>query len=271
MTQEIYEAFCEFEDLGLEDYIMDIDLNLRTRVMPADRFTFGDVLNAPIKFYATKPNVKVFKNIFDVNGNLNKVYENLINQQTNSITNISQNNIVESSQSLFSKNIFSFAENIVLKKSESTVSLDKLSEDLEETKKVLKDLVSLNSKAVGTEDTGQKNQDDTQTLVEDADGSMSVPEAFTKTEINQYTQTSETNMSIQNILNTKLEESNVIQSEYITQIENNLKTLTENHVNVKIDSLEKIVKEIVVKEEASKEFKQEIQQKTDEIVKFLRS
>lgn len=64
MENKDYVAFCEFEDLGLSDYILDLNLEIKTRMFPLDRFSAGDLSKRPL-VVRDFTEFKVFKNLVD--------------------------------------------------------------------------------------------------------------------------------------------------------------------------------------------------------------
>lgn len=63
----MYDAFIEFEELGLEDYIIDLELDIIAPIFPLKRHTAGDFARKPIVFHPKcNSDDRVFKKIINL-------------------------------------------------------------------------------------------------------------------------------------------------------------------------------------------------------------
>jgi hypothetical protein len=211
-----FDAFIEFSDLGLDDYILDIDWDIQVKEFPLSSHTFGDLRSVPNKLVKSKK-----QKIFKILGPLNPQTHNL-----------------EASQGI--------AFN-----SETPYNSDATRTELIRENNVVKDRVEQITEIVGEK------------IVEQVINNNSFND-----NISVKIEESATNIS--DILNQKIEQSNSLTVNQITELEANMNLINHNHV-YRQDL--KIIQEQAMEqgEKIKKELKQDLESQKDFFTKFLNS
>jgi hypothetical protein len=211
-----FDAFVEFSDLGLCDYILDIDWDIQAKEFPLSSHTFGDVRHIPGKSERSKK-----QKIFKILGPLNPEIYDLKNAQGPFYNSVESSNSENTHTELIREN------------------------------SVIKDRLEQITELVGEK------------IVEQVVNNNSFNDS-----INVKIEEGVTNIS--DILNQKIEHSNSLTVDQITELEANMNLINHNHV---YRQELKIIKEQVMEhgEKIKKELKQDLESQKDFFTKFLNS
>jgi hypothetical protein len=228
-----YEAFLNFEDLGFDDYIHDLNWNLKTKIFPLSRHTSGD-----IRFYENKKedfnsNFKYFKQIFldqEIINSENKInLDNVYNSQTILDKNYQEKikNNTAKQPTNFEKIINDVTEKITNNFNETILEnvIEKVYEQINNNVEEKQILNNENFKILNNENSTNNN------FI-----SLNSSEANTnrdekKSEINNLS-FSNHDTHISDILNQQINQSNNVSYQQLIELEKNISTVNNNFVQV---------------------------------------
>jgi hypothetical protein len=222
-----YEAFIEFEDIGLSDYIEELGWDIIAPTFPLNRHSAGDFQRANTIFHPNcKGKEKIYKRGLFLNRSVDQTKEVEIKKEkelTEKIQNIVQNSISQEVQKTVSTEIKNFFEG------------DSYQETI--------------NNSVKSSQTNTKNITNT---------NISSNE-HNNTDINNFSQ----KISVDNIINQKLEESHSMTENMIIALEENVTSLQNTFIRIEINTLQ----QQVVNE--TKEIKKELDGKIDSTKKYF--
>ncbi len=234
-----FEAFINFEDLGLNDYIHNLNWDIKTKSFPANKFTSGDLRFFEPKIEDFNSNDKIFKQIF---------FEEF--QEKNILPLLDEKSIP------LQINNFSLTKNVntTSKKINKTISyLDKIQKNkTQKENNLVEKLTNSVTEKLTNSVTEKLNQyffenkeiksDDEVIISEQEFLSQNTPELNikeNKTLDNNYQpqifeskNNDSQNINIENILNQQVTNSNSVSIEQVIELEKNVNILNNNYVKV---------------------------------------
>lgn len=230
-----YEAFLSFEELGLQDYIFELDWSIKARSFSLDRYTIGDLLDSNISSLKQNLEIRLFKNIFQKD--IQELAENLNHQEI----------------SLDDKYVREKIENEHIEKKNFFQTFTNKS-----YYELRKDILNLNKVA-------QENFNDVQNFINnhfEHNGKVSNISETNNVYVNENL--------VENIIQNKFNQSNNYTEQEIIRLEQNLNAFIQQNSNNSTYNLTKLEQKIIANHENStKHLKEEIRDTRSFLEDFL--
>lgn len=234
-----FEAFINFEDLGLNDYIHNLNWDIKTKSFPANKFTSGDLRFFEPKIEDFNSNDKIFKQIFfeefheknilplldekniPLQINNFSLTENVHTTSKKINKTISYLDKIQKNKTQKENNLVEKLTNSVTEKLTNSVT-EKINQYLFENKEIkLNDEVILSEQEFSLQNTPELDIKESKTL----DNSYQ-PQIF------ESKNNDSQNINIENILNQQVTNSNSVSIEQVIELEKNVNILNNNYVKV---------------------------------------
>ena len=234
-----YEAFINFEDLGLNDYIYNLNWDIKTKSFPANKFTSGDLRFFEPKTEDFNSNDKIFKQIFfeefreknilplldeksiPLQINNFSLTENVNTKSKKINKTISYLDKIQKNKTQKENNLVEKLTNSVAEKLTNSVT-EKINQYLFENKEIkLNDEVILSEQEFSLQNTPKLDIKENKK-----------PDNFYQPQIFESKKDDSQNINIENILNQQVTNSNSVSIEQVFELEKNVNIMNNNYVKV---------------------------------------